>query len=172
MRTVKTLIRLGGGPGWSMLGAHAILLVLSWDGWFTFSNIFCSRAAGHTKPNFMNNPYGPGFKWSCSNDQDGCHAHIWVKTLRYVLIFFSESNRRFFSSVYRIWTQTLHTLLKWLSWVDRDFTAWLNLFFNAFVGEKKFNTRFYGNYWMLVHLEIVDYLSTWIHMRTKGQGHC
>ena len=34
MRTVKTLIRLGGCPGWSefSLGAHAILLVLSWGG--------------------------------------------------------------------------------------------------------------------------------------------
>ena len=31
-RTAKTLIRLGGCPGWSesLLGAHAILLVLSW----------------------------------------------------------------------------------------------------------------------------------------------
>ena len=34
MRTAKTLIRLGGCPGWSesSLGAHAILLVLSWGG--------------------------------------------------------------------------------------------------------------------------------------------
>ena len=32
MRTAKTLIRLGGCPGWSesSLGAHAMLLVLSW----------------------------------------------------------------------------------------------------------------------------------------------
>ena len=34
MRTAKTLIRLGGCPGWSesSLGAHATLLVLSWSG--------------------------------------------------------------------------------------------------------------------------------------------
>ena len=34
MPTAKTLIRLGGCPGWSesSLGAHIILLVLSWDG--------------------------------------------------------------------------------------------------------------------------------------------
>ena len=34
MRTAKTLIRLGGCPGWSesSLGAHALLLVLSWGG--------------------------------------------------------------------------------------------------------------------------------------------
>ena len=34
MRTAKTLIRLGGCPGWSesLLGAHAISLVLSWGG--------------------------------------------------------------------------------------------------------------------------------------------
>ena len=34
MQTAKTLIRLGGCPGWSesSLGAHAILLVLSWGG--------------------------------------------------------------------------------------------------------------------------------------------
>ena len=33
MRTAKTLIRLGGCPGWSesLLGAHTTLLVLSWD---------------------------------------------------------------------------------------------------------------------------------------------
>ena len=35
MRTAKTLIRLGGCPGWSesSLGAHATLLVLSRGGW-------------------------------------------------------------------------------------------------------------------------------------------
>ena len=34
MRTAKTLIRLGDGPGWSeaSLGAHASFLVLSWGG--------------------------------------------------------------------------------------------------------------------------------------------
>ena len=34
MRTAKTLISLGGCPGWSesLLGTHAILLVLSWGG--------------------------------------------------------------------------------------------------------------------------------------------
>ena len=34
LRTAKTLIRLGGCPGWSefSVGAHAILLVLSWGG--------------------------------------------------------------------------------------------------------------------------------------------
>ena len=37
MRTSKTLIRLCGCPGWSKpsLGAHAILLVLSWGGSYT-----------------------------------------------------------------------------------------------------------------------------------------
>ena len=36
MQTAKTLIGLGGCPGWSKssLGAHAILLVLSWGGLF------------------------------------------------------------------------------------------------------------------------------------------
>ena len=35
-RTAKALVRLGGYPGWSesWLGAHVILLVLSWDGSF------------------------------------------------------------------------------------------------------------------------------------------
>ena len=34
MRTAKTLIRLGGCPGWSVssLGAHVCLLILSWGG--------------------------------------------------------------------------------------------------------------------------------------------
>ena len=37
--TAKTLIRLGGCPGWSesSLGAHAILLVLSWGGSYEFN---------------------------------------------------------------------------------------------------------------------------------------
>ena len=40
MRTAKTLIRLGGCPGWSesSLGAHAILLVLSWGGSYVLSH--------------------------------------------------------------------------------------------------------------------------------------
>ena len=44
MRTVKTLIRLGGCPGWSesSLGAYAILLVLSWGGSNSqFMDLFC-----------------------------------------------------------------------------------------------------------------------------------
>ena len=38
MWTAKTLVRLGGCPGWSesLLGAHAILLVLSWGCSFLF----------------------------------------------------------------------------------------------------------------------------------------
>ena len=41
MRTVKTLIRLGGCPGWSesSLGAHAILLVLSLGGSYSRTNV-------------------------------------------------------------------------------------------------------------------------------------
>ena len=41
MRTVKTLIRLGECPGWSesSLGAHAILLVLSWGGSYSRTNV-------------------------------------------------------------------------------------------------------------------------------------
>ena len=41
VRTAKTQIRLGGCPGWSesSLGAHAILLVLSWGGPFIVSAI-------------------------------------------------------------------------------------------------------------------------------------
>ena len=40
MWTAKTLIRLGRCPGWSesLLGAHAILLVLSWGGSFEYSS--------------------------------------------------------------------------------------------------------------------------------------
>ena len=41
MRTAKTLIRLGGCPGWSesSLGAHATLLVLSWGGSYNVSGL-------------------------------------------------------------------------------------------------------------------------------------
>ena len=44
MQTAKTLIRLGGCPGWSesSLGAHAILLVLSWGGSYPFATSFSS----------------------------------------------------------------------------------------------------------------------------------
>ena len=42
MRTVNTLIRLGGCPGWSesSLGTHVILLVLTWCGSYVF---YCSE---------------------------------------------------------------------------------------------------------------------------------
>ena len=45
MRTVRTLIRLDGCPGWSesSLGAHAILLVLSWGGSYATSLRFWSK---------------------------------------------------------------------------------------------------------------------------------
>ena len=48
MRTAKTLIRLGGRPGWSesLLGAHAILFVLSWGG-SRVSVVYC-----HCSPAF------------------------------------------------------------------------------------------------------------------------
>ena len=44
-RTAKTLTRLGGCPGWSesSLGAHAILLVLSWGGSNGFVCFECCR---------------------------------------------------------------------------------------------------------------------------------
>ena len=52
MWTVKTLIRLGGYPGWSecpgwsesLLGAHAILLVLSWGGSYLYLKEFMPKA--------------------------------------------------------------------------------------------------------------------------------
>ena len=42
IRTAKTLIRLGGCPDWSeySLGTHAILLVLSWGGSFSFAMLW------------------------------------------------------------------------------------------------------------------------------------
>ena len=44
MRTAKTLIRLWGCPGWSesSLGAHAILLVLSWANSNLIQTLICS----------------------------------------------------------------------------------------------------------------------------------
>ena len=58
MRTAKILIRLGGCPGWSQssLGAHAILLVLSWGG----SNLF-EFWNTHILPNFFSY-----FNWNMS----------------------------------------------------------------------------------------------------------
>ena len=53
--TVKTLIRLGGCPGWSesSLGAHVILLVLSCGGSITCSVpfIFCVYFQSNTRLN-------------------------------------------------------------------------------------------------------------------------
>ena len=64
MRTAKTLIRLGGSPGWSesSLGAHAILLVLSRGGsyilphwlWLTWIEL-CEIIWRIVKPNSKNN---------------------------------------------------------------------------------------------------------------------
>ena len=44
MWTAKTLIRLGGCPGWceSLLGAHTILLVLSWGGSYIDNGVLYS----------------------------------------------------------------------------------------------------------------------------------
>ena len=44
-RTAKTLIRLSGCPGWSesSLGAHFILLVLSWGGSLMFNSTQCLK---------------------------------------------------------------------------------------------------------------------------------
>ena len=46
MWTVKILIRLGGCPGWSefSLGAHAILLVLSWGGSNVTGSFLCTTS--------------------------------------------------------------------------------------------------------------------------------
>ena len=59
MRTVKTLIRLGGCPGWSesSLGAQDILLVLSCSGSFQNTFGFCVKLLGYdfhvsNTPNF------------------------------------------------------------------------------------------------------------------------
>ena len=54
MRTVKTLIRLGGCPGWSesSLGARASLLVLSWGGSYVLKvwwNALCTEG-GEEQP--------------------------------------------------------------------------------------------------------------------------
>ena len=56
MLTAKTLIRLGGYPGWSesSLGAHVIMLVLSWGSSYYMSeteesSIFLPLLMGHSK---------------------------------------------------------------------------------------------------------------------------
>ena len=57
MQTAKTLIRSGGCPGWSesSLGAHAILLVLSWGG--SFIKDKKSDLPTHTKSKKPTVPY-------------------------------------------------------------------------------------------------------------------
>ena len=47
----------------------------------TFSNIFSSEATGPVEAKFYVRLYGSGerFKRSWSHDQDGHHAHIWLK---------------------------------------------------------------------------------------------
>ena len=66
MRTAKTLIRLGGRPGWSVswLGAHVILFILSCCGSFTSDDLrtlyvcwlsvwMTLSKVGHRDPHFM-----------------------------------------------------------------------------------------------------------------------
>ena len=73
-RTAKTLIRLGRWPGWSKssLGAHVILLVLSWGGSIIFS---ISR---HGAPNHRNSTNGPGLLGVSVNSKS--HAGLSQKT--------------------------------------------------------------------------------------------
>ena len=53
-RTAKTLIRLGGCPGWSesSLGAHAILLVLSWG--CSFDILIGDHKSMYRVPDYLN----------------------------------------------------------------------------------------------------------------------
>ena len=78
MRTAKTLIRLGGCPGWSesSMGAHATLLVLSWGG-------FLFLLSGYDKTNDTGArvyPFGDKRtkerKWSRANTQNEARSLI------------------------------------------------------------------------------------------------
>ena len=57
--------------------------------------------------------------WCWSHDQDGCHAHIWKKTFKNLLLW----NR--LADFHETWyvasgTPAHHILFKWWPWVDLD----------------------------------------------------
>ena len=80
MRTAKTLIRLGGCPGWSesSLGTHVILLVLSWGG--------SDQVVKHSLPSplaelimsqFYNLDFNPVIANSSHSSATLCLVEIW-----------------------------------------------------------------------------------------------
>ena len=87
--------------------------------------------------------------WCWSHDQDGWHAHIWLKPFKNLLL----QNR--WTNFHETWyvafeTPAHHSLFKWWPWVD------LNLFYGkvkfgniSFSIGKIEKSGFFRNYWSL-----------------------
>ena len=99
MRTAKTLIRLGGCPGWSesSLGAHAILLVLSSGGSNQlFTPLFYQQLHVHHVTNFEHSDNAEGMANSVDPDQTAPKQSdlaytvcpdLFVQKLRIIMVF-------------------------------------------------------------------------------------
>ena len=82
MRTAKTLIRLGGCPGWSesSLGAHAILLVLSW-GACSISNIRLKKCCC-----FLSRVMIIQYLFILQADNECPDHNVWLRRLIWVFV--------------------------------------------------------------------------------------
>ena len=114
MRTAKTLIRLGGCPGWSesSLDAHAILLVLSWGGSFINSNFWqCNDKTNHGQRILV--PFsGMYTKWACAwqNQQNDLRAQWRLRSAWAP----AQSYQSSLSAWRKLWTSATHRL--WSAW--------------------------------------------------------
>ena len=59
------------------------------------------------------------FKWSRSHNQDGLHAHIWLKTFKNLLLQ-NQKSYDLETWLVALATQALQSLYKWWPWVDLD----------------------------------------------------
>ena len=116
MRTVKTLVRLGGCPGWSesSLGAYASLLVLSWGGSYVLKvwwDGLCTEG-GEEQPS----PIKPA--WFAIPLPRGFELHYrWISTGMYELMTVTFSG---FAVVSQSISGSHGRDLHWLSSISRQ----------------------------------------------------
>ena len=112
MRTAKTLIRLGGCPGWSNLRwahSHIVGFVMRWFKWFfdrvckTNTHTFTGRQHVCKKDRFTCNQNKMAKTHSCSNRI--IHGHIYVHPHEIVRQIFAQivSLRQITNTIYHVY---------------------------------------------------------------------